>query len=96
MKVFDSLKKEGFVRVRVNGETIELTDEIELDKNKKHSIEVVVDRLVVRPDVEGRLADSLETALRILQHPSSALACYCCYKVYVETEPVLPASFFLH
>ncbi|QUP87965.1 excinuclease ABC subunit UvrA [Exiguobacterium sp. PFWT01] len=65
VKVFDSLKKEGFVRVRVNGETIELTDEIELDKNKKHSIEVVVDRLVVRPDVEGRLADSLETALRL-------------------------------
>ncbi|MCT4777853.1 excinuclease ABC subunit UvrA, partial [Exiguobacterium aquaticum] len=65
VKVFDSLKKEGFVRVRVNGETIELTDEIELDKNKKHSIEVVVDRLVVRADVEGRLADSLETALRL-------------------------------
>lgn len=65
VKVFESLRKEGFVRVRVNGETTELTDDIELDKNKKHSIEVVVDRLVVREDVEGRLADSLETALRL-------------------------------
>ncbi|WP_114570122.1 excinuclease ABC subunit UvrA [Exiguobacterium flavidum] len=64
-KVFESLKKEGFVRVRVNGETVDLTDDIELEKNKKHSIEVVVDRIVVRPDVEARLADSLETALRL-------------------------------
>ncbi|WP_214847054.1 excinuclease ABC subunit UvrA [Exiguobacterium sp. s193] len=65
VKVFEDLKKEGFVRVRVNGETIDLTDDIELEKNKKHSIEVVVDRVVVRPDVESRLADSLETALRL-------------------------------
>ncbi len=65
VKVFEDLKKEGFVRVRVDGETIDLTDDIELEKNKKHSIEVVVDRVVVRPDVEARLADSLETALRL-------------------------------
>lgn len=65
VKVFEDLKKEGFVRVRVNGDTIDLTDDIALEKNKKHSIEVVVDRVVVRPDVESRLADSLETALRL-------------------------------
>ncbi|WP_290721075.1 MULTISPECIES: excinuclease ABC subunit UvrA [Exiguobacterium] len=65
VKVLDDLKKEGFVRVRVNGETMDLAEEISLEKNKKHSIEVVVDRVVVRPDVEARLADSLETALRL-------------------------------
>ncbi|ASI36251.1 MULTISPECIES: excinuclease ABC subunit UvrA [unclassified Exiguobacterium] len=67
VKVFEDLKKEGFVRVRVNGDTIDLTDDIALEKNKKHSIEVVVDRVVVRPDVESRLADSLETALRLAE-----------------------------
>jgi excinuclease ABC subunit A len=65
VKVLDDLKKEGFVRFRVNGETMDLAEEITLEKNKKHSIEVVVDRVVVRPDVEARLADSLETALRL-------------------------------
>lgn len=65
VKVLDDLKKEGFVRVRVNGETLDLAEKITLEKNKKHSIEVVVDRVVVRPDVEARLADSLETALRL-------------------------------
>ncbi|UKS57720.1 excinuclease ABC subunit UvrA [Exiguobacterium acetylicum] len=65
VKVLDDLKKEGFVRVRINGETLDLAEEITLEKNKKHSIEVVVDRVVVRPDVEARLADSLETALRL-------------------------------
>ncbi|EZP59492.1 excinuclease ABC subunit UvrA [Exiguobacterium sp. RIT341] len=65
VKVLDDLKKEGFVRVRVNGETMDLAEEITLEKNKKHSIEVVVDRVVVRSDVEARLADSLETALRL-------------------------------
>jgi excinuclease ABC subunit A len=65
VKVLDVLKKEGLVRFRVNGETRDLAEEITLEKNKKHSIEVVVDRVVVRPDVEARLADSLETALRL-------------------------------
>src|SRR5690606_22181328 len=51
-------------RVRVNGEIRELSEKIELEKNKKHSIEVVVDRIVVKPDVESRLADSLEMALK--------------------------------
>jgi excinuclease ABC subunit A len=62
-KVFEDIKKQGFVRVRVNGEMLDLGDEIELEKNKKHSIEVVVDRIVVKEGVASRLADSLETAL---------------------------------
>ncbi|NPV29130.1 MAG: excinuclease ABC subunit UvrA [Firmicutes bacterium] len=62
-KVLADLQKKGFVRVRVNGEIRELDEEIVLDRNKKHSLEVVVDRLVVRPGLEHRLADSLETAL---------------------------------
>ena len=65
VKLFEDIKKQGFVRVRVNGEMMILDDEIELDKNKKHSIEVVIDRIVVKEDVAARLADSLETALRL-------------------------------
>ncbi|MGK2907793.1 MAG: excinuclease ABC subunit UvrA [Desulfuromonadales bacterium] len=59
------LQADGFVRVRVDGEMFELGEEIALDKNKKHTIEVVVDRLVVKDDMTSRLADSLETALRL-------------------------------
>ena len=63
-KVFEEIRKEGFVRVRVDGELREVTEQIDLDKNKQHSIEIVVDRIVVRPDIHGRLADSIETALK--------------------------------
>jgi len=63
VQVFEQLQKEGFVRVRVNGEMYEVTDEIDLDKNKSHSIEVIVDRLIVRDGIESRLSDSIETAL---------------------------------
>ena len=63
VQVFEQLQKEGFVRVRVNGEIYEVTDEIDLDKNKSHSIEVIVDRLIVREGIESRLSDSIETAL---------------------------------
>ncbi|MEC2077262.1 excinuclease ABC subunit UvrA [Metabacillus fastidiosus] len=65
VKVFDEIKKQGYVRVRVDGEMTELTEEISLEKNKKHSIEVVIDRIVVKEGVSARLADSLETALRL-------------------------------
>jgi len=64
-QIFAQMRKEGFVRVRVNGKLRELDEPIELDKNKKHTIEVVVDRLVVNPEVPRRLADSLETALKL-------------------------------
>jgi len=66
-QLFDDLRRQGFVRVRVDGIVYELGEEIPLDKNKKHSIEVVVDRIVVHPDVKTRLADSLETALKLGQ-----------------------------
>ena len=65
VKLLEDIRKQGFVRVRVNGEIVDLSSEIKLEKNKKHNIEVVVDRIVVKPDVHSRLADSLETALRL-------------------------------
>lgn len=64
-KLLADIQKQGFVRVRVNGETVDLAEKIELDKNKKHTIEVVVDRIVIKEDVQTRLADSLETALKL-------------------------------
>lgn len=64
-KVFEELKKEGYVRVRVNGEIKELTDEIKLAKTKKHTIEAVIDRVILKEGIESRLADSLETALKL-------------------------------
>ncbi len=64
-KELRQLQADGFVRVRIDGEMRELGDEIVLDKNKKHTIEVVVDRLVVKEDIVSRLSDSLETALRL-------------------------------
>ncbi|MUV39079.1 UvrABC system protein [Lentibacillus sp. JNUCC-1] len=63
VKVFEDLKKQGYVRIRVDGEMREVTEDIQLEKNKKHSIEVVVDRIVVKKGAEGRLSDSIETAL---------------------------------
>jgi len=66
-QIFEHLKAQGFVRVRVDGETHEIADAPKLDKNKKHSIEVVVDRLTVNPQSVKRLADSTELALRLGQ-----------------------------
>ena len=65
VKVLENIKKQGFVRIRVDGEMMEVTDEIVLDKNKKHSIEVVVDRIIIKDNVIPRLTDSLETALKM-------------------------------
>lgn len=67
VKLLADIQKQGFVRVRVNGELREISDNIELEKNKKHNIEVVIDRIVVKPDVHARLADSLETALKLAE-----------------------------
>lgn len=64
-KIIDHIKKEGFVRIIVDGEAMEVTDEINLDKNKKHTIEVVVDRLVAKDNLGKRLSDSLEIALKL-------------------------------
>lgn len=62
--LFQDLRKEGFVRVRIDGEVLPLEDEIQLDKNKKHNIELVIDRLIVRPTIQSRLADSLSLGLK--------------------------------
>ncbi len=64
-KLFEEIAKEGFARVRVDGETKELREKIVLDKKRKHTIEVIVDRIVMKPDVRKRLTDSVETTLRL-------------------------------
>lgn len=65
VKVFEDIKKKGYVRVRVDGEIKEVAEEIILEKNKKHNIEVIIDRIVVKEGVRSRLADSIEAALRL-------------------------------
>lgn len=64
-RILDQIRKKGYVRVRVNGEVRDLNEEVILEKNKKHSIEVVVDRISLKPQSAARLADSLETALKL-------------------------------
>ncbi|TMI88972.1 MAG: excinuclease ABC subunit UvrA, partial [Bacillati bacterium ANGP1] len=66
-QLFDDLRRQGFARVRVDGTLHEFGAEIAMDKNRKHQIEVVVDRLVVKPDIRTRLNDSVETALKLGQ-----------------------------
>lgn len=63
--LFNEISKQGFVRVRVDGELRDLSESIELEKNKKHTVEIVVDRIVIKDDVQTRLADSIETALKL-------------------------------
>ncbi|MEA4954205.1 MAG: excinuclease ABC subunit UvrA [Pseudoflavonifractor sp.] len=62
LKIFEDARKSGYVRVRADGSLYDLSEEIKLDKNKKHNIEIVVDRLVIRPDITQRLTDSVEVA----------------------------------
>jgi excinuclease ABC subunit A len=64
-KLIEDMKREGYVRMRVDGELKELSEEIHLDKNKKHTLEVVVDRLIIREDLQQRLADSIEISLNL-------------------------------
>ncbi|KRT68936.1 MAG: UvrABC system protein A, UvrA protein, Excinuclease ABC subunit A, (Excinuclease ATPase subunit) [candidate division NC10 bacterium CSP1-5] len=100
--IFAQMRREGYARARVNGRVRDLDEEIALDKHKKHTIEVVVDRLVIRPDLRRRLADSLETALRLGEgivtvnvlgeqekdHTfSERLACIDCGVSYPEVSP---------
>jgi len=98
--VFDQIRRDGYLRVRVDGETYEIDQAIKLDKNKKHNIEVIVDRLVVDPKIANRLADSLETALGLSsgivlidvagkeeQLFSANFACVHCSISYEELAP---------
>ena len=99
-KVFEQAKKSGYVRVMVDGNMYDLSEEIKLDKNIKHNIEIVVDRLVVKPGIEKRLTDSIETVLGLseglcmvdtmdgnVMTLSSAFACPDCGISIEEIEP---------
>ena len=99
-KELAQLQADGFVRIRVDGEMYELGDKIELDKKKAHTLEVVVDRLVMKAEIESRLADSIETALRLadgmvrIEIPegesklfSANHACIDCGLSYPEVSP---------
>ncbi len=100
-KLFEEIAKEGFARVRVDGETKELREKIVLDKKRKHTIEVIVDRLVMKPDVRKRLTDSVETTLRLSTGIvtvltddkeltfSEAFACVYCGLSFEELAPRL-------
>ncbi|HEY3674594.1 MAG TPA: excinuclease ABC subunit UvrA [Candidatus Tumulicola sp.] len=100
-KLFEEIAKEGFARVRVDGEIRELREKISLDKKRKHTIEVVVDRLVVKPDIRKRLTDSVETTLRLSSGIvtviagereltfSEAFACVYCGISFEELAPRL-------
>jgi excinuclease ABC subunit A len=100
-KLFEEIAKEGFTRVRVDGETKELSSKIVLDKKRKHTIEVVVDRLVMKPDIRRRLTDSVETTLRLSSGIvtvlvndkeltfSEAFACVYCGLSFEELAPRL-------
>ena len=65
VKIFEQARRSGYVRVRVDGNLYELSEEIKLEKNKKHNIEILVDRLIVKPGIEKRLTDSLESVLHL-------------------------------
>lgn len=67
-KQLEDFQKEGFVRVRIDGSTYELTDDIDLERNKKHNIEIIVDRLVIKDDIRTRLTESVETALKFAEN----------------------------
>ncbi|MCK5128223.1 MAG: excinuclease ABC subunit UvrA [Clostridiales bacterium] len=99
-KLFEDLSKDGYVRARVNGEIRELTEEIKLDRYKKHNIEVVVDRLVMKDDLRSRLTESMEVALKLAHgiaiihiidgdelHFSSNYACADCDIMIEEMTP---------
>ena len=101
-KLLETIKKEGFIRLIIDGEAFEITDDIKLEKNKKHNIEVIVDRIIVKEGVEGRLTDSLETALKLGEGLvlvdiidgeqimfSQKLACIDCNISMEELEPRL-------
>ncbi|WP_461810484.1 excinuclease ABC subunit UvrA [Faecalimonas sp.] len=99
-KLFERAKRSGYVRVRVDGNLYELTEEIALDKNIKHNIEIIVDRLIVKPGIEKRLTDSVESVLALAEglltvdviggeeiHFSQSFSCADCGISIEEIEP---------
>jgi excinuclease ABC subunit A len=102
-EVLEEAKKKGFVRVRIDGEAQDLEADIKLDKNKKHTIEIVIDRLVVKPTVVTRLADSIETAIKLSDgmvgivqgnEPARAFSTeYACPNCDISFEELSPRMF---
>ncbi len=102
-KLFDRAKKSGYVRVRVDGNLYELSEEIVLDKNIKHNIEIIVDRLVVKPGIEKRLTDSIESVLHLAEgllivdviggDPINFSQSFSCPDCGISIEEIEPRSF---
>lgn len=67
VKLLENTKKNGFVRVRIDGEIMDINEDIKMDKNKKHNIEIVIDRVVIKEGIESRVSDSIETALKLAE-----------------------------
>ena len=103
VKVLEQAKKSGFVRVRIDGNLYELSEEIKLEKNIKHNIEIVVDRLVVKEGIERRLADSIETVLNLSDgllvvdviggETLTLSSSYACPECGISMEEIEPRSF---
>ena len=103
VKLLEQAKKSGYVRVRIDGNLYELTEEIKLEKNIKHNIEIVVDRLAVKPGIEKRLADSIETVLELAEgllfidviggEMLSLSSSYACPDCGISVEEIEPRSF---
>ncbi len=103
VKVLEQAKKSGFVRVRIDGNLYELSEEIKLEKNIKHTIEIMVDRLVVKEGIERRLADSIETVLNLSDgllvvdviggEPLTLSSSYACPDCGISMEEIEPRSF---
>ena len=102
-KLFDRAKKSGYVRVRVDGNMYELSEDITLDKNIKHNIEIIVDRLVVKPGIEKRLTDSVESVLHLSEgllivdviggEPMNFSQSFSCPDCGISIEEIEPRSF---
>lgn len=103
VKVLQQAKKSGFVRVRIDGNMYELSEEVKLEKNKKHNIEIVVDRLAVREGIEKRLSDSIETVLKLSDglmivdvidgEPINFSQSFSCPDCGISIDEVQPRSF---
>ena len=95
-KEFEAARKGGFVRVRVDGILYDLSETIKLEKNKKHTIEIVVDRLVIKPDIRSRLADSMETAASLDRRNLVVIMCIGGEDIYLFSELRLPGTRHQH
>lgn len=103
VKLFEQMKKSGYVRVRVDGDMYELSETIELDKNKKHNIEVVIDRLVVKDGIQQRLADSIENVVKLAEgllivdviggEPINYSMSFACPDCGISIDEIEPRSF---